>query len=382
MTADREGSTMASDDVIHPDEGSIHAWLDGALDAAQAARIESHVAGCVDCTARVAEARGLLAGASRVVSLLDDAPPVVVTPASTATADTDLSVWRLLRVTPARAAIAAVLVVAVGISLTRGRVAVDRSSAPMSSVVAGVPPEPDSMLQDAVARRLAAEQPPRAVAAAPGVAVPVPMAERPAAAAVSMGATEAKVLAGRASMNAQRDTAGVRADRTMAGVGQVAAGAAVADARVAVAAKAADSAGRPARMLRVRGGAVTVAAGECYRVESTVPAAWGSAALPLLVAIDSNGTDARVLTASGGVTESRAFLESNGADSVMLRLRRIGYSGSMSLSAGAGTRKGVMRSVVESATSGASSARASSGALVGGQSTAITAHRVSCPAPR
>ena len=381
MTADREGSTMATDDNVHPDDGTIHAWLDGALDAEQGARLEAHVVDCAACAERVAEARGLMAGASRVVGLLDDPLSPAVLRASTPTAGTDLSMWRLLRVTPARAAIAAVVVVAVGISLTRGRVATDRPVVPTASIVSGEVPRQDSVLQEAVARRLSSEQPPRTMGAAPGVAVPAPEVERPAAAAVTMGATEAKVLAGRASMNAQRDSAGVRADRTTAGVGQLAAGAAMADARMAVAAKAADGAGRPARMLRVRGAATAVAAGECYRVESTAPAAWGSASLPLIVAIDSNGTDARVLTASGSVTETRAFLESNGADSVLFRLRRIGYSGSMSLSADAGARKGVMRSVAESATSGASSARVSSGALVG-QPTAVMAHRVSCPAQR
>ena len=369
---------MANDDDVHPDEGTIHAWLDGELDAAQAARLEAHVVDCAACADRVAEARGLLAGASRVVGLVDDPASPAVLPAGTPTAGTDLSMWRLLRVTPARAAIAAVLVVAVGIALTRGRVAVDSNTSPVSSAVAGTPLRQDSMLQDAVARRLAVEQPPRTVGAAPGVAIPAPAVESPTAAAGTMSTTEAKVLAGRASMNAQRDSAGARADRTTAGVGQLAAGAAVADARMAVAARAADSVGRPARMLRVRGAATAVAAGDCYRVESTAPAAWGSASLPLIVAIDSNGMDARVLTASGGVTETRAFLEANGADSVLLRLRRIGYSGSMSLSADAGTRTGVMRSVAESATS---STRRGSDALVG-PSTAITAQRVSCPAPR
>ena len=382
MTADREGSTMANDDNVHPDDGTIHAWLDGALDAGQAGRLDAHVVDCAACADRVAEARGLLAGATRVVGLLDDPASPAVLPASTPTAGTDLSMWRLLRVTPARAAIAAVLVVAVGISLTRSRVTVDQGTVPVESAVSSVAPRQDSVLQEAVARRLSAEQQPRTVAASPGVAVPAPVVERPAAAAVTMSTTEAKVLAGRASMNAQRDSAGVRADRTTAGLGQLAAGAAVADARMAVAAKAADSAGRPARMLRVRGAASAVVAGECYRVESTAPAAWGSASLPIIVAIDSNGTDARVLTASGGVTETRAFLESNGADSALLRLRRIGYSGSMSMSAGAGARTGVMRSVGESATSGTSSARGSSGSVVSGQATAVTAHRVSCPAPR
>ena len=193
-----------------------------------------------------------------------------------------------------------------------------------------------------------------------------------------MAASEAKVLAGRASMNAQRESVGVRADRTTAGMGQIAAGVTEADARVAVAAKAADSAGRPARMLRARGAAAAVAAGECYRVESLAPAAWGSASLPLIVAIDSNGTDARVLTASGGVTDARAFVESNGADSALLRLRRIGYSGSMSLSSDAGTRRVVMRSAIESATSAARNG-ASNPAASG---IAVSANRVRCPAPR
>ena len=58
----------------HPDEGTIHAWLDGALDAASAERVAAHVRGCAACSALAAEARGLIAGASRVVSALDDVP--------------------------------------------------------------------------------------------------------------------------------------------------------------------------------------------------------------------------------------------------------------------------------------------------------------------
>ena len=40
----------------HPEEGTIHAWLDGALPADEAAAAEAHVAGCSECAARVAEA--------------------------------------------------------------------------------------------------------------------------------------------------------------------------------------------------------------------------------------------------------------------------------------------------------------------------------------
>ena len=94
----------------HPDEGTIHAWLDGAFDAPTAAAIEAHVASCPSCTERVAEARGLIAGASRVVSALDDVPSGV-TPAwgraptaPDAIAPRTGAAERRFRVTPARAA--------------------------------------------------------------------------------------------------------------------------------------------------------------------------------------------------------------------------------------------------------------------------------------
>jgi hypothetical protein len=58
----------------HVDEGTIHAWLDGALDAAESARVERHVAACAACASRVAEARGLVAAASRILTRLDDVP--------------------------------------------------------------------------------------------------------------------------------------------------------------------------------------------------------------------------------------------------------------------------------------------------------------------
>jgi anti-sigma factor RsiW len=66
----------------HPDEGEIHAWLDGALDSAQAAELEAHVAACPPCAAAVAEARGLIAGASRILMALDAIPGGVIPAAS------------------------------------------------------------------------------------------------------------------------------------------------------------------------------------------------------------------------------------------------------------------------------------------------------------
>jgi hypothetical protein len=68
----------------HPDEGTIHAWLDGALSPAEARAFETHVAGCAECEAAVAGARGLLAASSRILSALDNVPAGVV-PGSDAT---------------------------------------------------------------------------------------------------------------------------------------------------------------------------------------------------------------------------------------------------------------------------------------------------------
>ena len=62
----------------HPDEGTIHAWLDGALPPAEASALEAHVASCAECSAAVAEARGTLAAASRILSALDDVPGGVI----------------------------------------------------------------------------------------------------------------------------------------------------------------------------------------------------------------------------------------------------------------------------------------------------------------
>ena len=62
----------------HPDEGTIHTWLDGELAAEDAATLEAHVADCPQCAAAVAEARGLIAGSSRIVSSLDSVPDGVI----------------------------------------------------------------------------------------------------------------------------------------------------------------------------------------------------------------------------------------------------------------------------------------------------------------
>jgi hypothetical protein len=141
----------------HLDEGTIHAWLDGALDAEEAAGVEQHAAECARCAAAVAEARGLVAGASRILSALDQTPAGVV-PQSLGRAAAPRrsgSLWHTLRLTPARAAAAAVVVLAAGTALvlrTQPRAmfdqgvafAVDTSARPRR-MAAPVPASADSL---------------------------------------------------------------------------------------------------------------------------------------------------------------------------------------------------------------------------------------------
>jgi hypothetical protein len=64
--------------MSHPDEGLIHAWLDGELDPAEAARVEALVASDADWAAAAAEARGLIAASARIVGALDRVPANVI----------------------------------------------------------------------------------------------------------------------------------------------------------------------------------------------------------------------------------------------------------------------------------------------------------------
>jgi len=61
-----------------PDDGMIHEWLDGQLDADTSARFDALVQQSPAFAARVAEARGLVAASSRILSALDDVPAGVL----------------------------------------------------------------------------------------------------------------------------------------------------------------------------------------------------------------------------------------------------------------------------------------------------------------
>src|SRR6202008_996108 len=88
----------------HLGEGTIHSWLDGALSADEAARVEAHVKECAQCQAAVAEARGFIAASSRILTALDNAPRGVI-PAAAQKKRMNTFAWRVA---------ATVLVVAAG----------------------------------------------------------------------------------------------------------------------------------------------------------------------------------------------------------------------------------------------------------------------------
>ena len=404
---------MNSPRDTHPDEGTIHAWLDRQLDATSTATLEAHLQRCDDCAERVAEARGLIAGTSRILASLDDersgAAPILraapaspvrpvaplasvpeignslvepVAPGTPAEAgvepgsgpavappfppSTGGRVWRAFRVTPVRAAIAATLVVAIGLTLTHKRTGPDTvATSPGAerpvSASAGVensPAQPrDHLLDSAIARNLAQVQPPRSFEASPRAAAAVSSGTVPSLAVApesrSFDSTSAtRVAIARAAVRAQRETT-VGAD--LARVAQAPAPTASAPTdRNIVAAKVADSlVGGVARASSMMTGrALGVVAGlevpQCYRVESATgtAATWGSVPLPLVIALDAPATrpGARILTPEGAETDSRAMFERTGDDSLVFTLRRIGYNGTLSLGAPGEVRAGVMRS--------------------------------------
>jgi len=329
----------------HPDEGTIHAWLDDALGADESARVAAHVASCVPCSAAVAEARGLIAGASRVVRGLDgDVRSPRLAEAMPRTSVGEGSLWRALRVTPARAAIAATLLVALGIGLTHDWVAKDSAvsmKAESMSMASSDSARPrDALLDSAIARNIAQALPPRTVKRAPGMDIPVPPPTPPAATALADPSAPMRVATARRSAQARRDTT-VVADRAAVNEGRAVLGSAAAlEAAPAVILRGrAASASAGVSAAPARAAPSSAGGGECLRIESATPGTrWGGATLPLFVALGTSG-DARVLGAASADTLQARWQRTAG-DS----LRLAGATGTIELTAGDGVRSGTMRS--------------------------------------
>jgi anti-sigma factor RsiW len=183
-------------DMQHPDEGTIHAWLDGALSGDEAQAFEAHVAECAGCAAAVTEARGLLAASSRILSALDSVPGGVLPAAEpeTGTDDRVIPIGRssLWRSPGLRAAAAIVLVGSVSWLATRstGKSGERNVASPteLSSVGAIDSTPPASALRVADSISPAGEQspPPTAPARRAGVA----STQRPAATGAAANADQ------------------------------------------------------------------------------------------------------------------------------------------------------------------------------------------------
>jgi hypothetical protein len=366
---------MEEDSTTHPDEGTIHAWLDDALDAATAAGIAEHVRTCPACAERVAEARGLIAGASRIVASLDDVPPGAragwaqsapergaAAPAA-ASARPEGSLWRWLHVTPARAAIAATVLVALGITMTRTRTGPDdvrvaaRSGALSPRVAMSDSASPaeasaptaarDPLLDSALKRNIAIAQPRRTMEAVSGPRIPTPEPGPPTIGLAAVDTTAAsRVAVARREVQAEREQRAVVADKSrVRGAVGAAADASSGAAEANLSGRVAAIAATPPMMAQSR----AVAGAVCYRLESSSPGAtWGGEALPLVVSADSAArsgrTPAQVLTAAGRPTSIRALFRRGGADSLTLMLSRIGYSGTIALGPDLGGRTGIASS--------------------------------------
>ena len=369
----------------HPDEGTIHAWLDDALDAASAARVEAHVRGCAACSTLTAEARGLIAGASRVVTALDDAPAgtrptwaqsqgggsSAAPSAAIGPAAADRSLWRRLRVTPVRAAIAATLIVAAGLTLTHQRAAkesvvattmpaghleprFDTSGGVTTAAPSVSQPHKDATLDSAVARNLSIAQGRPSIEAARSPAIPqAPVPGAPPIEDAPVAMSERRVAAGRAAVQAQRETTAVAADKVrvrddVTGAVATRAAAEVAaqvPARRAMSNSAPSSAGAVASMSQAYADA---SARSCYLLESTHGGAtWGEQPLPLVVVVDSGpglGTRNAALRSAATGTEVRATWARNSRDSVAITLQRVGMIGTIALGPDAGGRTGLAAS--------------------------------------
>ena len=137
-----------------PDEGLIHAWLDGQLPPDEAARIEELAATDPEWAAAVAEARGLVAASSRILSALDRVPAGVV-PKGTASRTTHLPWWTK---------IAAAVVVVVGGSVVVMQNAPEGRMSVQSTKQDAAQPTPDTQ---------------QVVVEAPATSPPVPATETP-----------------------------------------------------------------------------------------------------------------------------------------------------------------------------------------------------------
>ena len=263
--------------MSHVDDGMLHAYLDGALSALDAVRVERHVADCAACQQRLDSARVLVQRAAR---LLEWASPPAdrAAPALAQLRPYSIPRWR------APVAWAATIVIALGIGVYGGQLVLgSRSPAPAREAKEEVAASSrDAQFNYRAAPITVIADSPNAVAApSPAPAAPAPVAQAPAA-----GITTAAVPS--------RDTAANKLADATAKASVDSAGAAALGARrleEAPVAAAAPASQREADSLRGRASSFVAPAGEMRRAANVAaPAATGAGA-PATITADS----ARVL---------------------------------------------------------------------------------------
>jgi len=149
----------------HLDEGTIHAWLDGALAPNEASAAEAHVAACEECARAVAEARGLIAASSRILGALDEVPAVQGSTGALSLPLNRTSRRSWLRRGGLGYAVAATALLAVGTTLVWSRMSPDSAMDARVTGASEATPAPvaaTSQVGDSVASKRAAESRPPA----------------------------------------------------------------------------------------------------------------------------------------------------------------------------------------------------------------------------
>jgi hypothetical protein len=361
---------------MHLDEGTIHAWLDGALDAEEAARVEQHASECAACAAAVAEARGLVAGASRILTALDSVPGAIVPKAAASTAAPRVrrtrSLWTSLHLTPARAAAAAVVVIAAGTALVlrsapnAARSAIQLADYPHDSAVTMKPAAPLALPlaapDTAASRTIAASR----RAARPSPTVATNAAPKPSAASrrgvVGEGAME-RSAAVAAAEEAKQSVAAT--DNAMRGAVAGAASRAPAAAPPSAVAQRFDAA-------KVLPDPRSVAG--CYLVTSD-----SAIALPTRLWLDSAVVaQPAMLQRSRAAAADAGMMERHGVSEIVNDGRR-SIAGAFWSPRGDGSiRVSLTASLVEMDLRPASASTLVGTAAVGGRSTSVTLRRAEC----
>ena len=164
----------------HPDEGLIHAWLDGQLSLAEAAQVEQLVATDAEWAAAAAEARGVIAASSRILLALDRVPSGVVPRRTVAREARRLPWWTKM-------AAGVVLVVGASTLVVRGTSEPEIARPPQVAAVV------EKLERSEASKAAAIAKPAPAVVHATGSTAPVPATAPVAPQVGGVSAPQAKV---------------------------------------------------------------------------------------------------------------------------------------------------------------------------------------------